>query len=88
MARDLRQVGLIFLRIVERSDWPGKALVFPRTLLPEVKRRAEFEQTGVYQDYSFNSPSAAAAVILGRSANGRTEWKDVQGKTLKQIQEK
>lgn len=27
------------------------------------------------QDYAFNSPSAAAAVILGRAANGRTEWK-------------
>jgi len=27
---------------------------------------------------SFASPSAAAAVILGRAANGRTEWK-VQG---------
>ncbi len=38
------------------------------------------------QDYSFNSPSAAAAVILGRNANGRTEWKDVQGRTLKEIQ--
>ncbi len=36
------------LRIVERSNWPGKALVFPRTLLPEVKHRPEFKQTGVY----------------------------------------
>ncbi|AWB47615.1 DUF4357 domain-containing protein [Gemmobacter aquarius] len=25
-------------------------------------------------DYAFNSPSAAAAVVLGRPANGRTEW--------------
>ena len=33
-------------------------------------------QTHVFlQDYAFKSPSAAAAVILGRSANGRTEWK-------------
>jgi len=39
------------------------------------------------QDYSFNAPSAAAAVIMGRSANGRTEWKDAQGRTLKQNQE-
>jgi hypothetical protein len=39
------------------------------------------------QDYVFSSPSLAAAVILGRSANGRTEWKDASGKTLKQIQE-
>lgn len=26
-------------------------------------------------DYAFNSPSAAAAVVLGRNANGRTSWK-------------
>ena len=36
------------LRIVERSNWIGKAVVFPRALLPKVKRREEFTQTGVY----------------------------------------
>lgn len=40
------------------------------------------------QDYAFNSPSTAAGVVLGRSANGRTEWKDPKGRTLKEIQEK
>jgi hypothetical protein len=39
------------------------------------------------QDYTFNSPSTAAGVLLGRSANGRTEWKDAKGRTLKEIQE-
>ncbi|MDX2110952.1 MAG: GIY-YIG nuclease family protein [Verrucomicrobiota bacterium] len=39
------------------------------------------------QDYLFNSPSQAAGVVLGRSSNGRIEWKDKTGKTLKQIQE-
>lgn len=39
------------------------------------------------QDYRFNSPSTAAGVLLGRSANGRTEWKDERGRTLKQLQE-
>lgn len=38
------------------------------------------------QDYAFSSPSTAAAVILGRSANGRVEWKDAQGRTLKELQ--
>jgi predicted GIY-YIG superfamily endonuclease len=37
-------------------------------------------------DYRFESPSAAAGVLLGRAANGRTEWKDAQGRTLKAIQ--
>jgi len=38
------------------------------------------------QDYVFSSPSTAAAVVLGRSANGRIEWKDAGGRTLKELQ--
>jgi Domain of unknown function (DUF4357) len=38
------------------------------------------------QDYPFSSPSTAAAVVLGRSANGRIEWKDANGLTLKELQ--
>lgn len=34
------------------------------------------------EDYTFNSPSAAASVVLARSANGWTEWKDKNGETL------
>lgn len=40
------------------------------------------------QDYVFPAPSTAAAVVLGRSANGRVEWKDGQGRTLKALQER
>ncbi len=36
------------LRLVERSNWVGKALIFPRALLPQVKQRPELAQTGVY----------------------------------------
>lgn len=36
------------LRLVERSNWIGKALVFPRSLYPQVRSRSEFQQTGVY----------------------------------------
>lgn len=39
------------------------------------------------QDYEFKSPSMAAGVVLGRSSNGRVEWKDPKGRTLKEIQE-
>ena len=39
------------------------------------------------QDQVFGSPSTAAGVILGRTANGRIEWKTPEGRTLKQIQE-
>jgi len=34
------------------------------------------------EDYQFNSPSAAAAVVLARRANGWIEWKDKSKKTL------
>lgn len=36
-------------------------------------------------DYTFGSPSAAAAIILGNSANGKIEWKDKEGETLKDL---
>ncbi len=39
------------------------------------------------QDYTFSAPSTAAAVVLGRSANGRVEWKAADGRTLKELQE-
>jgi hypothetical protein len=39
------------------------------------------------QDYVFSSPSLASAVVLGRNSNGRTDWRDPTGKTLKEIQE-
>jgi len=35
----------------------------------------------------FDSPSTAAGVVLGRSANGRVEWKNKAGRTLKEMQE-
>jgi len=39
------------------------------------------------KDTEFNSPSQAASVIHGGSANGLTAWKDKNGRTLKQIEE-
>jgi hypothetical protein len=38
------------------------------------------------QDYEFTSPSMAASIVLGRSANGRDEWKNSKGKSLKDLQ--
>ncbi len=36
------------------------------------------------KDYTFKSPSAAAAVVLGRSSNGRKEWVLLDGRSLDQ----
>ncbi|MEN2992545.1 MAG: GIY-YIG nuclease family protein [Bacteroidia bacterium] len=55
-----------------------------------IQQEVLIDKGGYYefvQDYIFNSPSTAAGVILGRSANGRIEWKDASGRTLKEIQE-
>jgi hypothetical protein len=61
------------------------------------KLRADLVKNGVLvpagetfrfaQDYTFSSPSLASSVVLGRSSNGRTDWKDASGKTLKDLQE-
>ncbi len=37
-------------------------------------------------NYLFTSGSTAASVFLGRSANGRSEWKDELGKSLGEVQ--
>lgn len=39
------------------------------------------------KDHIFTSPSLAAAVVLGRNANGRTEWCTKDGRTLKNVEE-
>ena len=36
------------LRIIEKSNWTGRALTFPRAVLPEVRKREEITRTGVY----------------------------------------
>ena len=37
------------------------------------------------QDYIFNSPSMAGGVVLGRSTNGWTKWKNKDGITLDEL---
>lgn len=39
------------------------------------------------RDHVFSSPSTAAAIVMGRNANGLTEWKDLKGRTLKENEE-
>lgn len=58
-------------------------LVEREVLGPELDGRMHFTRP-----YTFDSPSAAAAVVLGRSANGLIEWKTEIGETLKVMREK
>lgn len=39
------------------------------------------------KSYLFDSPSAAASVLSGGNKNGRIEWRDANGRTLKKLQE-
>lgn len=53
----------------------------------QLRERLEADGTIVNEvfqsNYEFSAPSAAAAVILGRNANGKTEWKTKEGTSLK-----
>ena len=45
-------------------------------------------EDGLYvlkKDYTFTSPSTASSVVLGRSSNGWTDWKDEQGRSLNTV---
>ena len=78
-----------------RAEWVGA----PQHNIGYQNLRTKLLQDGVLakeaghvrftDGYAFSSPSAAAAVILGRAANGRTEWKhEDTGQTLKEWEEK
>lgn len=61
-----------------------------RILRSDLKARGVFVEHGdrwsLPQDYIFGSASTAAAVLLGRSSNGRDEWKDANGRSLNDLQ--
>ena len=45
-------------------------------------------EDGLYvlkKDYTFASPSTTSSVVLGRSSNGWTDWKDKQGRSLNTV---
>lgn len=65
-----------------RKRWVGTALGSYRALRDKLEADGTLvpAKDGTLmrftRDHVFTSPSAAAAVILGRSANGRSEWKE------------
>jgi len=63
-----------------------KSLINLRTKL--IDQKIIDSETLIFREnYLFSSPSTAANLVTGRSANGRTEWKMKNGKTLKQFEE-
>lgn len=59
-----------------------------KKLIEEEKVKEENEYYILTTDCIFSSPSAAAKFILGRSANGWSEWKTYEGDTLDSFREK
>ena len=69
------------------KSYRDKGLNKLRDELIESEIIVKFENKLVFKaDYLFSSPSAAAMVIMGRSANGLQEWKDSSGKELRDIE--
>ena len=55
--------------------------------IKESRQKAKVNENGILQeDAFFKSPSYAAAFVIGGHANGLTEWKTADGKTLKEIE--
>jgi len=66
--------------IVGTSDDRFRQKLFESGLLKEEGGKAV-----VQKDHLFGSPSMAALAVLGRRANGWTEWKGAEGLTLDEL---
>ena len=67
------------------EKWP-----WTRNLRQKLKDDGVLKEKGdrllFVKDIEFASPSAAAAVVHGGHANGLTAWKDIDGRTLKELE--
>lgn len=76
----------------------GRSSVVASYIWKEKRIRTELKQKGIIreegeeiiflEDYLSSSPSFAASLLMGRSANGWTEWKMSNGKTLDEMERK
>ena len=56
-------------------------------VIKERRVKAQLDEHHILQeDLLFSSPSYAAMFVIGKSANGLTSWKTVDGKTLKSLE--
>lgn len=58
-----------------------------RDLRQALQEKGIIENGLLKESQFFNSPSYAASFVLGMTTNGRTAWKDLNGCTLKEIEE-
>lgn len=64
------------------NSYPKTMQKLRETLISEGVIVKEKDKMIIKKDYLFSSSSTAAMIIMGRSANGLTEWKMKSGKTL------
>ncbi|MEO8092938.1 MAG: GIY-YIG nuclease family protein [bacterium] len=72
--------------MVESAQAYQKMVALREELLENKVLVEDGDKLVLTQDYVFSAPSLAAALLLGRPANGLTEWKTESGKTLKDLE--
>lgn len=77
---------VVFKGSTARRTWEGVEVSYTKIFNDLVVRgvlrpTADGQLNEFTQDYVFSSPSAAAAVVAGRPANGRTHWIDASGRS-------
>lgn len=76
------------------TDWVGNPKYQPhyqqrhKELLASSVVKVAHPLSTFSENFAFNSLSTAAAILLGRSANGRTEWKLPDGQTYAEWEDK
>lgn len=50
--------------------------------VPEIRKSAKIENNILMEDINCSSPSSAGWIVIGRSNNGWTEWKDKYGQVI------
>lgn len=68
------------------NSYPKAIKKLRDTLISEGIIYKEQDKMLLRQDYLFSSSSSAAMIIMGRSANGLTEWKMKSGRTLQDFE--
>jgi hypothetical protein len=72
---------------IDLSDSAGSTVRLRRERLREEGVLTMNGETLAFtEDHPFKSPSGAAGVVLGRNANGWTEWADEHGHTLDELE--
>lgn len=68
------------------TSFPNGFAKLRQLLIDENKIEQNGDKLVFTENYLFSSPSTAAAIIMGRNANGLLEWKDKFGRALKDIE--